>query len=97
MENIKTKKLKTVNEKTMIVAIDIGKSIHHGYFRGSDGQDIKVFQFSNSQKNYEEFWVKVIHFKQQNSLEEIVVGFESTGPEHTRPRNNRSELFGDSE
>jgi transposase len=80
MENIKTKKLKTVNEKTMIVAIDIGKSIHHGYFRGSDGQDIKVFQFSNSQKNYEEFWVKVIHFKQQNSLEEIVVGFESTGP-----------------
>ena len=80
MEKSKTKKLKTVNEKTMIVAIDIGKSIHHGYFRGSDGQDIKAFPFYNSQKSYEEFWMKVLHFKQQKNLEEVVVGFESTGP-----------------
>jgi len=80
MEKSKTKKLKTVNEKTMIVAIDIGKSIHHGYFRGSDGQDIKAFPFYNSQKSYDEFWVKVLHFKQQKNLEEVVVGFESTGP-----------------
>ena len=80
MEKSKTKKLKTVNEKTMIVAIDIGKSIHHGYFRGSDGQDMKTFPFYNSQKSYEEFWMKVLHFKQQKNLEEVVVGFESTGP-----------------
>ena len=32
MEKSKTKKLKTVNEKTMIVAIDVGKTIHYGYF-----------------------------------------------------------------
>jgi len=80
MEKSKTRKLKTVNEKTMIVAIDIGKSIHHGYFRGSDGQDIKAFPFYNSQKSYEEFWVRALLFKQQKGLEEIVVGFESTGP-----------------
>lgn len=80
MEKSKAKKLKTVNEKTMIVAIDIGKAIHHGYFRGSDGQDIKTFPFYNSQKSYEEFWMKVLHFKQQKNLEEVVVGFESTGP-----------------
>lgn len=80
MGKSKTKKLKAVNEKTMIVAIDIGKSIHHGYFRGSGGQDIKPFPFCNGQKSYEEFWKRVMHFKQQHKLEEIVVGFESTGP-----------------
>lgn len=80
MEQSKTKKLKAVNEKTMIVAIDVGKSIHHGYFRSAGGQDIKAFQFFNSQESYDGFWIKLFKFKQQNGLEEIVVGFESTGP-----------------
>jgi transposase len=80
MEKSKTKKLKTVNGKTMIVAIDIGKTIHHRYFRVPDGRDMNPFPFYNIQKSYDEFWAKVLHFKQQNGLEEIVVGFESTGP-----------------
>jgi transposase len=72
MENSRTKKL--------IVTIDIGKSIHHGYFRGPDGQDIKPLPFYNSHQSYEEFWMKVLQFKQNKHLEEVVVGFESTGP-----------------
>lgn len=80
MEKSKTKKLKTVNGKTMIVTIDVGKTIHYGYFRGQDGQDIKPFPFYNFQKSYKDFWEKVLEFKQQKDLEEIVVGFESTGP-----------------
>jgi transposase len=80
MKNTKTEKLQTVNEKTMIVAIDIGKAIHYGYFRGPDGQDIKPFPFYNFQKSFIDFWAKVINFKQQKQLVEIVIGFESTGP-----------------
>ena len=80
MENSKTKKLRVVNGNTMIVTIDIGKKIHYGYFRGTDGQDIKPFPFHNVKKSYEEFWMKALQFKQQKNLEEIVVGFESTGP-----------------
>jgi len=80
MEKSRTKKLKTVNEKTVIVTIDIGKSIHHGYFRGPDGRDIKPFPFYNGQQSYEEFWMKILQFKEDNHLEEVVVGFESTGP-----------------
>jgi len=80
MEKSKAKKLNTVNGKTMIVAIDIGKTIHYGYFRGTDGQDIKPVPFYNFRSSYHEFWAKVLQFKQQNDLEEIVVGFESTGP-----------------
>lgn len=80
MKNSKTKKLRVVNQKTMIVAIDIGKTIHYGYFRGSDGQDVRPFPFHNGKKSYEEFWMKVLQFKQQKNLEDIVMGFESTGP-----------------
>jgi len=80
MGQSKTKKLRTVNAKTMIVAIDIGKSIHYGYFRSTDGQDIKPFSFCNSQESYEGFWMKVLQFKCENDFQEIVVGFESTGP-----------------
>jgi transposase len=80
MEHSKTKKFKAVNERTLIVAIDIGKSIHHGYFRGPNGQDIKPFPFYNGQKSYQEFWLKILKFKQEKNLKQIVVGFESTGP-----------------
>ena len=80
MKSTKTEKLKAVNGKTMIVAIDIGKTVHYGYFRGPDGKDIKPFPFYNFQNSFKEFWTKVINFKQQRNLEEVVVGFESTGP-----------------
>lgn len=80
MKDTKPKKVKTVNEKTLIVAIDIGKIIHHGYFRGPDGQDIKPFPFINGQKSFEEFWRKILQFQREKHLEDIVVGFESTGP-----------------
>ena len=80
MKNSKTKNLKTVNERTLIVAIDIGKSVHHGYFRGPNSQDIKPFPFYNGQKSYQEFWLKILKFKQEKNLKQIVVGFESTGP-----------------
>lgn len=80
MKDTKAEKLKAVNEKTMIVAIDVGKTIHYGYFRGPDGQDIKPFPFYNFQKSFKDFWARVLHFKQQKQLEEVVVGFESTGP-----------------
>jgi transposase len=80
MRSTKPEKLKAVNEKTMIVAIDIGKTIHYGYFRGPDGQDIKPFPFYNFHNSFNEFWARAINFKQQKQLVEIVIGFESTGP-----------------
>ena len=33
MKRIKTQKSTVVNEKMLIVAVDIGKTIHWGYFR----------------------------------------------------------------
>ena len=80
MKNIKIQRLTTVNEKALIVAVDIGKKVHHGYFRGPNGQEVKPFVFHNFRKSFEEFWKKICQFKGEHGLEDPVVGFESTGP-----------------
>lgn len=80
MTSNKAKKVKWINKKTMIATIDIGKNIHYGYFRAPNGHELKPFSFYNLQKSYDRFWHKICQFKNQHQLEDIVIGFESTGP-----------------
>ena len=80
MKSIKTKKVTKINDKTVIATLDIGKNIQYGYFRAPNGNDVKPFAFYNSKKNYNEFWEKLCQFKNKERLEQIVIGFESTGP-----------------
>ena len=80
MASNKAKKVKWINKKTMIATIDIGKNIHYGYFRAPEGHELKPFRFYNSKKSYHRFWSKICQFKSQHQLEDIVIGFESTGP-----------------
>ncbi len=76
----KTQKIRTINEKMLVVALDIGKKVHYGYLRAPKGKDVKPFTVYNFRKSFEKFWAKVVQFKRQQDLEDIVVGFESTGP-----------------
>lgn len=80
MKFSKTKKIKVINKKTMIAALDIGKLTHFAYFRGPNGKDTKPFSFRNLKKDFDQFWMKLCRFKREEGLEEIVIGFESTGP-----------------
>lgn len=80
MTSSKTKKGKIINEKTMIAALDIGKGAHYAYFRAPNGKDTKPFSFHNARKGFDTFWVKLCQFKREQGLEEVVIGFESTGP-----------------
>ena len=80
MKSTKSKKVKVINEKTMIAALDIGKTAHYAYFRAPNGKDIKPFPFYNFRKSFNEFWTKLCQFKREHKLEDIVVGFESSGP-----------------
>jgi transposase len=80
MASNKAKKVKRINKKMMIATIDIGKNIHYGYFRAPDGHELKPFCFYNSKKSYHRFWSKICQFKSRHQLEDIVIGFESTGP-----------------
>jgi transposase len=76
----KTKKVKIINEKTMIAALDIGKGAHYAYFRAPNGKDTKPFSFHNVKKDFDTFWMRLCQFKREQGLEEVVIGFESTGP-----------------
>ena len=80
MKRNKTKKLGKVNGNTLIAAIDIGKKVNYGYFRAPDGRDVKPFAFYNLRNGFEEFRTKLVEFQKDHNLEEIVIGFESTGP-----------------
>jgi len=80
MKSTKSKKVKIINEKTMIATLDIGKVAHYAYFRAPNGKDIKPFRFYNFRMSFDKFWNELCKFKKVHNLEEIVVGFESTGP-----------------
>jgi transposase len=80
MNKIETKKLRIVNARTLIVAIDIGKLTPVGYCRCPDGRECKSFEFSNTVEGFKKLWDRVCWMKTAHHLEEVVVGFESTGP-----------------
>ena len=79
MRIIKTKKHEIVNGRTLLVAVDLGKSKHMGYYRCPDGTDIKPFEFSNNRLGHQKFYDRICQAKATHHLEEVVVGFESTG------------------
>ena len=79
MKPTKTKKGRIINKKTMIAALDIGKTTHFAYFRAPNGKDMKPFHFYNFRKDFDKFWIKLCQFKREHGLEDTVVGFESTG------------------
>jgi transposase len=80
MRTSKTKKVKVINEKMLIVALDIGKGAHHAYCRAPNGTDLTPLPFYNSRKSLNGFWKEIHAFMESQGLSEIVVGFESTGP-----------------
>ena len=79
MNKIETKKQRIVNAKTLIVAIDIGKTTDTGYCRCPSGKEMKPFEFSNNAEGFKKLWDHICWMKTSHHLEEVVVGFESTG------------------
>jgi len=79
MKIIENKNTKNINGQTLIVAVDIGKSVHYGYFRTPMGEEVKPFPFFNTHTGFQGFWQKLSQFQRQRGLKECVIGFESTG------------------
>jgi len=77
--NIRAKRSNTVNENTLIVTVDIGKENHYGYCVTANGQDTKIFKFSQSSSGFQRFWENILWAKEKFAMKKIVVGFESTG------------------
>jgi len=80
MQNeIKPQKTKIINEKTLLVTVDIGKVTNMGYYRCPDRTEIKPFEFFNTARGFNEFWRCISKASNTHNLPDIVVGFESTG------------------
>jgi transposase len=80
VKKIKPKRINAVNEKVLIATIDGGKDTHYGYYRCPDGTACKAFAFLNNGRGFQEFWERISSAARTHGLEEIIVGFESTGP-----------------
>ena len=80
MKKIKPKTMKAVNQKVLIATVDGGKDKHYGYYRCPDGTECKAFDFWNNGRGFQEFWERISSAARAHGLEEIIVGFESTGP-----------------
>lgn len=79
MKRIKSKSGRLVNDMTLIGAVDVGKGYHTGYFRCPNGQDCRPFEFSNNLMGFEKFWNGIEEMKALHGLNDVIVGFESTG------------------
>jgi transposase len=72
--------MRTVKEDTLLVTVDIGVASNTGYCATGDGRDIKPFKFENSREGFEKLWHMVVATKSRFGCDEIVAGYESTGP-----------------
>lgn len=81
MKSTQNKKIQQVKESTMVIGIDVGSEKH--YFRAFNWRGIEITKkpvpFSNSMMGFNAFYEEVTRLKEQNGLEEILVGFEPTG------------------
>ncbi len=80
MKGLRAKRVKKVKEGTLIATVDIGLTTNTGYCTTLDGRDIKPFRFDNTKEGFEKFWCTTMASKNRFGCDEMVVGYESTGP-----------------
>ncbi len=80
MRELRAKRVKTVKEGTLIATVDIGLASNTGYCTTMDGRSTKTFRFGNTREGFEKFWGMTIASKNRFGCDEVLVGYESTGP-----------------
>jgi len=80
MRGPRRKRMKAVKESTLLVTVDIGVASNTSYCATGDGRDIKPFKFENTREGFEKFWHMVVASKNRFGCDEIIAGYESTGP-----------------
>jgi len=80
MKGSRTKKVNTIQEGTLIVAVDIGMVKNHGCCIAADGRSTKTVSFDNTREGIDSFWGLILASKARFQCTEVIVGYESTGP-----------------
>jgi transposase len=79
MNKIQPKKLKFVNSNTLLATVDMGKNSFSGYARCPDRSEMNSSNFSNNRDGFTRFWRILVQMQKARGLEQIILGFESTG------------------
>src|SRR5512139_471169 len=80
MKGLRGKRIRTVKEGTLIATVDIGVANNTGYCTTLDGRSTKSFKFDNTKEGFEKFWCMTVASKKRFGCDEVLVGYESTGP-----------------
>ena len=80
MRGLRAKRVRRVKEGTLIATVDIGITSNTGSCTTLDGRDTKSFRFDNTKEGFEKFWWMTITSKNRFGCDEVLVGYESTGP-----------------
>jgi transposase len=80
MKGLRAKGVRTVKEGTLIATVDIGVASNTGYCTTLDGRSTKSFKFDNTKEGFEKFWCMTVASKNRFGCDEVLVGYESTGP-----------------
>ena len=80
MKGLRKKRGDVVREGTLITTVDIGLNNNVGYCTTLDGRSTKTFKFDNTREGFEKFWGMAIASKNRFGCDEVLVGYESTGP-----------------
>ena len=80
MRGLRAKRVGTVKEGTLIATVDIGVANNTGYCTTLDGRSTKSFRFDNTKEGFEKFWCMTIASKNRFVCDEVLIGYESTGP-----------------
>lgn len=80
MRGLRSKRVRMVKEGTLMATVDIGMASNTGYCITADGRDTKPFKFSNTREGLDKFWDMITLSKKRFCCDEVIVGYESTGP-----------------
>src|SRR5512139_1692195 len=80
MKGLRGIRARMVKEGTLIVTVDIGLTTNTGYCTTLDGRSTKSFRFDNTKEGFEKLWCITMASKNRFGCEEVIVGYESTGP-----------------
>jgi len=80
MRGLRAKRVRMVKEGTLIATVDIGITNNTGYCTTLDGRSTKSFSFDNTKEGFEKFWYMTVASKNRFGCNEVLVGYESTGP-----------------
>jgi transposase len=73
------KKTKIISDNSILSAVDVGKDDNYASFFLPDNREINRIKFSNTKEGFNTFWTQVLIIMKRYRLDQVVIGYESTG------------------